>query len=249
MNNFIITPIKTYKNPYENKYIIYKENKGKSGIYRWVDLVNNKSYIGSSISLDNRLSQYFSLIGLKRKSEKTSSLIYKSIVKYGFPNFQLEILEYTNIETLIAREQYYIDLLKPEYNICKIAKSRLGYKHTEETKLKISNKIKGENNPFYGKEHSYETRNRISESLKDYFTKLPTKKCLEKRSTETKLKLSIRCQGVKIQILDKNNKLISSFPTITSGANFLQISNRTLSRRLNKGYCNNYLYLFEDTDK
>jgi len=31
---------------------------------------------------------------------------------------------------LIEREQYYIDLLNPEYNILKIAGSRLGVKHT-----------------------------------------------------------------------------------------------------------------------
>jgi len=38
-------------------------------------------------------------------------------------NFKLEILEYCEADRLIIleREQYYIDLLKPEYNILKIA--------------------------------------------------------------------------------------------------------------------------------
>jgi group I intron endonuclease len=73
----------------------------------------------------------------------------------GFSKFSLEILEYCNIEDLLKREQYYIDLLKPEYNICKIAGSPLGrivseatraklriantgYKHTKEALEKIS---------------------------------------------------------------------------------------------------------------
>ena len=36
------------------------------------------------------------------------------------------------------REQYYMDLLKPEYNILKTAGSSLGYQHLEEAKKKIS---------------------------------------------------------------------------------------------------------------
>ena len=38
------------------------------------------------------------------------------------------------------REQYYLDCLKPEYNILKIAGSSLGFKHSEETKVKIKEK-------------------------------------------------------------------------------------------------------------
>lgn len=36
---------------------------------------------------------------------------------------------------IIKREQYYLDLLEPEYNILKIAYSLKGYKHTKETKV------------------------------------------------------------------------------------------------------------------
>lgn len=44
------------------------------------------------------------------------------------------------------REQYYIDTLKPEYNICKIAGSSLGVKHSAE-----SNKKKSDNHFQKGK--------------------------------------------------------------------------------------------------
>ena len=33
----------------------------------------------------------------------------------------------------MEREQYYLDSLKPEYNIAKIAYSTLGYKHSAKT--------------------------------------------------------------------------------------------------------------------
>ncbi len=64
-------------------------------------------------------------------------LIYKALLAYGFDEFILEILEYCEPSDLIKREQYYIDLLKPEYNILKFAGSSLGVKRREETKDKL----------------------------------------------------------------------------------------------------------------
>jgi len=46
-------------------------------------------------------------------------MIYKALLKNGYSNFTLEILEYCDSEDLIKREQYYLELLKPEYNILK----------------------------------------------------------------------------------------------------------------------------------
>jgi group I intron endonuclease len=61
-------------------------------------------------------------------------LINKALIKYGYSNFSLEILEYCEPSRVVTREQYYIDLLKPEYNILKVAGSSWGYKHTEESR-------------------------------------------------------------------------------------------------------------------
>lgn len=52
-------------------------------------------------------------------------------------------MEYCNSNQTIIREQYYLDLLYPEYNILPIASSSLGKLHTEETKIKISDSLKG----------------------------------------------------------------------------------------------------------
>ena len=64
-------------------------------------------------------------------------LINKALLKYGYGNFSLEILEYCEPKDLISREQYYLDLIKPEYNILKIAGSRLGAKHSLDVIAKI----------------------------------------------------------------------------------------------------------------
>jgi NUMOD1 domain len=61
----------------------------------------------------------------------------RALLKYGFSNFSLEILEYCNSEDTLKREQYYLDFLKPEYNIVGIAGSTLGYKHSEESLKKM----------------------------------------------------------------------------------------------------------------
>jgi len=141
-NNVNIIPIVSYFNADKDKSIVYKENKNKSGIYRWNNLITNKSYIGSSISLGGRFSNYYSLSYLKNRVKKGSSIIYNSLLKYGYYNFSIDILEYCEPSLLIKREQYYIDILKPEYNISKIAGSRLGTKQSEETKQLISNALK-----------------------------------------------------------------------------------------------------------
>jgi group I intron endonuclease len=47
-------------------------------------------------------------------------------------NFSLGILEYCSVKKLLKREDYYIKLLNPEYNVHPKAGSPLGFKHNEE---------------------------------------------------------------------------------------------------------------------
>jgi group I intron endonuclease len=92
--------------------------------------------------------------------------IYKAILKYGYSNFSLDILEYCEPNLLIKKEQYYIDLLKPEYNILKIAGSTLGFKHSLKTRAQMSINNTGVNHPFFGKKHTDETKVKMSLSSK-----------------------------------------------------------------------------------
>lgn len=65
-----------------------------------------------------------------------NSYIYSALLKDGYSRFRLDILEYCNKENVIEREQYYMNLMNPEYNILKLARSALGHKHSEETNMK-----------------------------------------------------------------------------------------------------------------
>jgi len=127
-NNSII-PLIVYNKIETEKISILKDNKGKTGIYRWVNLINYKTYIGSGIDLRVRFWVYFS----KKRLTNSNMAIYKAIIKYGYGNFKLEILEYCDKNIVLVREQYFIDQLKPEYNLLYQAGSTLGYKHTVET--------------------------------------------------------------------------------------------------------------------
>jgi group I intron endonuclease len=74
--------------------------------------------------------------------KRGKSAIYSSILKHGHSSFSLEILEYCEPDNVVTREQHYLDLLKPEYNILKIAGSLKGFRHSEATKelMKIARK-------------------------------------------------------------------------------------------------------------
>lgn len=127
INNF--KPVAVYSNLLKQKELIFKDNKGKSGIYCWVNKVNGKTYIDSSVNLRLRLERYYRTSYIAFELIRGKSLIYSAILKYDYINFQLEILEYCTPENVLSREQYYFDLLKPEYNINPIAGSRFGVKH------------------------------------------------------------------------------------------------------------------------
>lgn len=230
-NNVNIVPIRTYSNSLIDKSIIIEENNKKVGVYRWICLITGKSYVGSSITLSKRFSIYYSLNSMKRKVNKESSAIYSAILKYGHSNFSLDILEYCESEVLISREQYYIDVLKPEYNILKIAGSKLGFKHSEVTRVQMSINNTGINHPFYGKHHTQETREKIGKSLKSVIRINSSSRFV---SSETRLKLSLRTKGVKVKVFNLSNKLVNEFPTITSAAKYFGVSNRTINRILDK---------------
>ncbi len=123
-------PVLIYTNPDEHKGLIAKQNKGKSGVYRWVHKDSGKSYIGSSSILSDRFRRYFNHSYLS-SSKRGASLICKALLKYGYAGFRLEILEYCPSSIVLTREQFYLDNFNPEYNILKVAGSNLGYKHSE----------------------------------------------------------------------------------------------------------------------
>lgn len=70
-------------------------------------------------------------------------IICAALLKHGYSNFSLEILEFCKKEDTITRENYYyLKLLKPEYNIVQIAGSPPRTVYTQEIRDKISHSLK-----------------------------------------------------------------------------------------------------------
>lgn len=105
-----------------------------SGVYKIINTVNGKFYIGSSEKLTKRFAQHIS--ELKSRKHHCGHL-QKAWDKYGEQNFKLEILVKCPKEYVLKLEQWFIDNLKPEYNICPIAGSAKGRKLTELHKEKL----------------------------------------------------------------------------------------------------------------
>jgi group I intron endonuclease len=70
-------------------------------------------------------------------NKRPNSYIHRAILAHGYLNFTLKILEYCDRGNTFTREQYYLDLLKPEYNIQKLA-AYSGYKHPDEVRKQMS---------------------------------------------------------------------------------------------------------------
>jgi group I intron endonuclease len=125
-------------------------------------------------------------------------LINKALLNNGYSVFRLEILEYCDKELLIDREQYYLDLLKPEYNILEFAYSSIGFKHSAATLKKLKDRILTPEQKFKLKKHLNELNskqftdefksklskgtanlNRLSKGKKVNFTNIETDTKLE----------------------------------------------------------------------
>jgi group I intron endonuclease len=106
-----------------------------------------------------------------------NTTIHNALLKYGYSNFTLDILEYCEGVDPVLREQFYLDVLKPEYNILQQAGSSLGFKHSEKTLEFFRN----------NREVSVETRKNLSLAA--------TGRILTK---EAKKKISSSRQGIKL---------------------------------------------------
>lgn len=235
LNNIIWYDIdkKGYINkPLNNQVAVY--------IYKKISPVDNKAcyYIGSTIRLASRISSHRSLIIYWDKYKKIGSpVFYRSVLKHGWLSFKFGVLEYVDLsgitnseqkkKVLLEREQYYIDNINPSLNICKTADSPLGIKRDIMFSVNLSKSRRGKS---------------IRSNTGIYIIpKVVT--------SETKLKISSRCQGVGVEVFDKSNNLIKQFPTITSAALHFGVNTSTISMiyKTGKSY-DDYIYKFKVKD-
>ena len=146
----------------------------KSGIYGIHNKINNKWYIGQSKDIKDR--NYHERRNMKKgrfHNNSENPHFVNAIKKYGINSFEFVIIEYCPIEELNKKEIYYIKKYNAKspngYNLTNGGEATRGYKHTLESRKKMSEIQKklyaegktcfggkrfvgiGKDNPNYGK--------------------------------------------------------------------------------------------------
>lgn len=156
-----------------------------SCIYKILNLVNGKFYIGSTKNFRKRRRNHLSRL---RNNKHENIHLQRSWNKYGEHSFDVLIIEETT--DLLIREQYYLDNLKPHFNIglsacggdtltnhpqretiiekIKQGTIRRFENRTEEEKQRYIDNITGEKNPNYGNKWNDEQIKRASEYRKKH---------------------------------------------------------------------------------
>lgn len=123
-------------------------------IYKATNLLDGKIYVGqTSRTLNQRMSEHL--------ANNRTSYFDRALKKYGINNFKIEIIDKAETkEELDRKERYYIEFFN--------SKVPNGYNITDGGEGQIGIRRFGADNPHYGKHHSEQAKNKISESRKPY---------------------------------------------------------------------------------
>jgi group I intron endonuclease len=163
-----------------------------AGIYCIENLINGKKYVGQGKDIKKRMYQY----------HKNSHVLNKAIKKYGNEGFSRYVLCYCDDENRRSLlETYFIVYLGSHvsdggYNISWGGISPMtGRVHPQKWRKNHSERMSGENHPFWGTHRSIETKALISLS-----------NIGKSRSNETKIKMSLSAKK-RIHTKEENDKI------------------------------------------
>lgn len=194
-----------------------------SGIYK-ISSPSGNFYIGSSVNIGKRWAAHRSYL---RCDKHGNPKLQAAWHKYGETCLTLEVLEQCSPEGLLAREQHYLDTLKPNYNIAKDAMSpMLGRKHTEDSKRRMSQP--GELNPFFGRTLTPEHRavldrtgtKHTPETLEKYKQRVGEKNAFFGKSHTEATKEALRAKAVKRKHSDETRAKISRASSGSNNGNY-----------------------------
>ena len=104
------------------------------GVYTITSPSGNQ-YVGSALCFRERWWLHRRDLS---KGKHHNAPLQKAFEKYGLDGLRFDILLICDADNVLMFEQRAIDAIKPEYNICKIAGSTLGRKHTAEARKRMS---------------------------------------------------------------------------------------------------------------
>ena len=133
-------------------------------IYGYTNLESDKMYIGQTLHPERRWNEHRyckNPTGWHKDYQNNPEKYEYSVIEYDVPEDKLD-----------EREIFWIsffDSYNNGYNLTEGGHSVRGYKYTDEVKQKISESLKGENNPMYGKHLSDEAKKKISDANKKHW--------------------------------------------------------------------------------
>lgn len=179
-----------------------------SGIYIIRSLLDARCYVGSGANLRMRFNGHRRSL---RKGIHENPKLQNFYNKYGEVSLEWSVLEFCEKDQLIVREQFYLDTIKPWFNVHTVAKSPIGRVVSQETRKKLSIINTGR---IFTPEH----RAAIGRALKG-------RKSVNKgkpMSEEQKKKLSDARRGMKLskEHREKISKGLMGRPSPTKGTKF-----------------------------
>lgn len=141
----------------------------QSGIYVIENSITGDVYVGSTCTFQKRIRRHFREL---RQGTHHSTYLQRAFDKYGESAFTAHLAEEVPEKShLIAREQLWIEALKPAYNMNPLATNSLGMKVSEETKQRLlgyslARTTEERRLEQLGKKRSEETRRNQSEAAK-----------------------------------------------------------------------------------
>jgi group I intron endonuclease len=183
-----------------------------SGIYKIINKVNDKYYVGSSNDIFGQQGRWKEHINGLDANRHENNYLQNAWNKYGSNNFEFIIVEKIEPikEKLLETEQKYLDIAKKDgkekcYNLAFIATGGAGFtghKHSKKSieKMKQSHlgKYDGDKNPNYGKIPTIITRERISKALKGKYCGIKSWRYGKHHTKEAKEKNRIKHQNSNI---------------------------------------------------
>jgi group I intron endonuclease len=164
-------------------------------LYKLVNRLNGNFYIGVTMNLKARMKLH--------KNSKGTVTICNAIKKYGWENFDLFILrdDIQTKEEMFRLEKETIALLNPPYNETEGGEGISGFKHSDQTKKKMSESAKN----VTRKPLSIEHRLNISKGCKGKLKGRPSKSHLLNMSLWQKGKKKGPCsEETKRKISESN---------------------------------------------
>ena len=94
----------------------------------------SRLYVGSSVNILTRVKKHLRQLA---EGKHHSAKLQNHVNKYGRQDLMFILIEECSIPELLQREQFYINLYQPYFNINPTAGSRLGARHSILSKLAI----------------------------------------------------------------------------------------------------------------